>query len=173
MRSLVDSTAMRLVLVIPVFLTLQLSLISELHLLGSTGDVLLLLVLIAAMLTGSRKGAVVAFAIGLSFDLFLQTPFGLSALAYCLSASVVGRLHGALYRSIWWFTPLAVFLGSAGAVMTWVLIGTVFGVPDLLDGRLIGIVLVVSGLNAALSPAALRVMRWVLAADLDLTLARG
>ncbi len=81
MRSIVDYTAMRLVLVIPVFLTLQLSLISELHLLGSTGDVLLLLALIAAMLTGSRKGAVVAFAIGLAFDLFLQTPFGLSALA--------------------------------------------------------------------------------------------
>ena len=165
MRDVFESTWLRLALVVPVALTLQLSLVAELHLLGATGDVLLLFALVGAMITGSQRGAVFAFAIGLAFDLYLQTPFGLSALAYCLSASIVGRVHNSLYRELWWFAPVTVFIGSVGSVIVWVLIGTLFGVPELLNSRLIGIVLVVSGLNAALAPAALRIMRWVLAAE--------
>ena len=164
-NTIVESTWLRLALVIPVALTLQLSLVAELHLLGATGDVLLLFALVGAMITGSRRGAVFAFVIGLAFDLFLQTPFGLSALAYCLSASIVGRVHNSLYRELWWFAPFTVFVGSAGSVVVWVLIGTLFGVRELLNSHLVGIVLVASGLNAVLAPAALKIMRWVLAAE--------
>ena len=90
MRSLLDSTAHASRAVIPVFLTLQLSLISELHLLVPPATSFCCGPH-RAMLTVSRKGAVVAFAIGLSFDLFLQTPFGLSALAIaCLRRSSAG-----------------------------------------------------------------------------------
>jgi rod shape-determining protein MreD len=167
MRVILDSTAIRLLLVVPVVLTLQLSLVSEMRIFGATGDIVLLFALVAAMITGPQRGAFSAFAFGLAFDLVLQTPFGLSALAYCLSASVVGRIHGGLYREVWWFAPVTVFLGSAAAVMTWVVAGTVFGVSDLWTVHLVGIVLVVSGLNAVLAPASLRIMRWVLAADLD------
>ena len=74
----------RLGLVIVVVLLLQLSLISEMHLFTATGDILLLLAISAGIAAGPEWGALTGFIAGIAFDLVLQTPFGLSALSYCM-----------------------------------------------------------------------------------------
>ena len=47
-------------------------------------------------------------------DLFLQTPLGLSALAYALTGYLIGILQGGLLRSAWWVSPL---LGGLGGIL--------------------------------------------------------
>ena len=60
---------------------------------------------------GPELGASFGFAAGLASDLFLQTPLGLAALSFALTAYVVGRLQTSLVRPAWWIRP-AIGVGS-------------------------------------------------------------
>ena len=69
---------------------LERGLFSQLRIDGVAADVLLLVAISAGMVGGSDDGAVVGFFAGLTLDLLVQTPLGLSALAYCVTGYVVG-----------------------------------------------------------------------------------
>jgi rod shape-determining protein MreD len=102
--------ALRFGAILLIVLLLQTSLIAKLTIFGVRGDLVLLLPIVAGILGGSDRGAMVGFAAGLSFDLLLQTPFGLSALTYCLVGYGVGLLQGGVLRSTWLF-PVVSALG--------------------------------------------------------------
>ncbi len=155
----------RLGLVIVMALLLQLSLISEMHVLTATGDILLLLAIAAGIAAGPEWGALTGFIAGIAFDLVLQTPFGLSALCYCIVGYVVGRAQTGILRAAWWVPMVTAFLASAAGVVLFAALEALLGDAHVFDRRLLSVVAVVSVLNALLVPPVIRVMRWVFAED--------
>ena len=96
-------------------------------------------------------------------DLFVNTPFGLSALVACLVAFVAGSIRFSLGTHTRWAVPILTVVGSITGVVLWALIGTVLGLPSLLHPHLIVVAAVVAAVNLAISPANAVAMRWVFA----------
>lgn len=67
--------AVRTSLLLVVAVTVQLSVASRIEVFGVQGDLMLLIAAMAGLAAGPDRGAVVAFATGIAFDLVLQSPF--------------------------------------------------------------------------------------------------
>ena len=78
----------------------------------------------------AETGSVVGFVAGAVADLFLPTPFGLSALTFSLVGFAVGSVQEGLLRAAWWITPVTVFVSSAVGVILFAFIGAVVGNQD-------------------------------------------
>jgi rod shape-determining protein MreD len=148
-------------------LVLQASLFAQLPLFGVRADVVVLAVVAAALAGGAEPGAVAGFTAGLAFDLVHAEPWplGLSALAYCLTGFLVGRLTGdgsgpPLTRVQ---RALVAAAGSAAGLVLLAAIGRLLDHRGTLDGRLVVVATVVGSVNALLIGPALRLARWVLA----------
>jgi len=110
---------------------LQVAVLPSLRLLGVVPDLGLVLAVAVAYRSGPETGALVGFAAGLGYDLFLTTPLGLSALTYCLVAYAVGVLQSGLLRSPRLLGPmLGGGAGLAGGLL-FVGLGIIFGVDVL------------------------------------------
>ena len=166
MRPVLDSVVVRTGLILIIVLVLQVTLIPDLQIAGSSGDLMLLFALTSAMSAGADLGSRMAFAYGLAFDFMLQTPFGLSALVYSISAYVLGAMHRSMSRENWRVGTFTVVVATGIAVIGYAAIARVFGVPWPSNPRLISIVSVEVGFNAMFAPVALRICRWTIA-DLD------
>lgn len=151
--------ATRISLVLVIALTVQLGICSRLEVLGVQGDLLLLVAVCAGLAAGPDRGATVAFAAGISFDLLLQSPFGLSALTYAIVAYVAGSLQDSVLRAAWWIPLSTAAAASALGVILYGVFGTMVG-EDLLAVSLLRIALVVGILNGLAAPLALPVVRW-------------
>ncbi|MDQ2650086.1 MAG: rod shape-determining protein MreD [Actinomycetota bacterium] len=151
--------AVRCGLLITLALTFQVAVAPDMRVLGVQGDLMLLLALGAGLATGPDRGASIAFASGLAYDLLLQTPFGLSALTYALVAYLVGSLQDSVLRAAWWIPVAAAAAGSAVGVILYGVLGTVLGM-DLLALSLVRIALVVGTLNAVVAAPVIRAVRW-------------
>lgn len=151
---------LRIPLLFVVVTLLHTTVFPQLRIFGVMPDLMLLLGVAGGLVGGPVRGAALGFAAGLVADLFLTTPFGLSALAYCLAGYAVGQVVQGLLESAWWFTLLAGALGSAGGVGLFALAGAMMGEPALLGGRLLVIMAVVGGTNTLLTPAMSRLVRW-------------
>ncbi len=139
------------------------ALLPQLRVFDVAADVLLAFAVAAGVVGGAERGAWVGFATGLMADSFLQTPFGLSALAYGLVGCAAGTFSAPVLVAGRWFAALATLLASAAGVALYVAVGVGVGQDHLVSGRLWLIVAVVAVLNAALSPALVPLARWALA----------
>ena len=135
---------------------------SQLRIHGVAADVLLLVAISAGMIGGSDDGAVVGFFAGLTLDLLVQTPLGLSALAYCVTGYVVGLAQGAVVRSTRWQPPALAFAASVLGVVLYVVASLVVGRSGLFNRHLLTIIVVVASVNAVLIGPTNRAMRWAL-----------
>jgi rod shape-determining protein MreD len=145
-----------------VALVLQVSLVAQLPLFGVTGDVMLLLGIAAGLVGGPERGAIVGFVSGLTFDLLLHSPFGLSALAYSLVGYGVGSFQTTVLRATRWIPILCTAIASAIGILVFALVGEVLGQDSYLGLHLVPIVAVVVLFNSLLSPLAVRALRWAL-----------
>jgi len=152
--------AARLVLVIFGFVVVQETVMLDLRIGGVHPDILVLLPIVAGIIGGPSRGAAIGFGTGLVSDLFLVTPFGLSALVGCLLGFAVGLATIALDRTAWWLAPTAALGGSALYEATYGALGSVLGQPQMLHVALVRIVVVVSVTNAVLAWPAMRIMAW-------------
>lgn len=146
-------------LLLVVALTLQLAVAARLEVFGVQGDLMLLIAAMAGLAAGPDRGAVIAFATGIVFDLMLQSPFGLSALVYVIVAYVVGSLQDTVLRAAWWIPSATAAIGSAFGVILYGVFGTMVG-QDLLQPSLLRIAGIVALLNALAAPAVLPAVRW-------------
>jgi rod shape-determining protein MreD len=156
-------TTLKIALVLLVALVLQVCLVARFSLDGARGDLLLLLALAAAVAGGPEKGAIVGFAAGLTLDLVLDTPLGLSALVYCIVGYAVGSFQGSVLRVAWWMPVASIVIGSAAGVVIYAIAGVVLGQATLSGPSLTTIVVVVAAFNGLLALPATRLMRWALA----------
>jgi rod shape-determining protein MreD len=109
----------------------QVSVFPHVRLLDAVPDLGLLLALAVAYRDGPEAGLVVGFFAGLLFDLFLETPTGLGALSYALTAYAVGVLQAGVLRAPRF---VAVFLGGLGGLVA----GTGFVAIGVLVGADVG-----------------------------------
>ena len=149
----------RTAIVLVAALLLQVSLVGDLRIAGASGNLMLLMAIAAGITGGADRGGAVGFASGLSYDLVLPTPFGLSALVYGVVGYVVGSFQRGVFGSMWWLPPLTAAAASAAGVAAYGVIGAVLG-EDWLTTHLLTVMVVVAVVNALLSPLAVAAMLW-------------
>jgi rod shape-determining protein MreD len=152
----------RIPLVTIAALVLQASLFAELRVFGVAADLMLLLAVVAGIVGGPERGAIVGFVAGITFDLLLSTPFGMSALAYTLVGYAVGLAQSTVLKSSRWIPILTAAAGSAAGVFVYVLVAAAVGQTSLLEGRALTVAGVVGVLNGLISLAMIPAMRWAL-----------
>lgn len=153
------TVAFRTALILVLVLTIQLGFAPGLELFGVQADLLLLVAIAGGIAAGPERGAAIGFAAGLSYDLFLQTPFGLSALTYAIVAYLVGGLQDSVLRAAWWIPVLTATAASVLGVILYGVIGTVLG-EELIGLELVRVALFVGLLNTIAAPLVIRGMRW-------------
>ena len=151
--------ATRISFLLVVALTLQVEIAPDLAVFGVQADLPLLIAVAAGLAAGPDRGAAVAFASGIGYDLLVQTPFGLSALTYALVAFVVGSLQDSVLRAAWWIPVAIATAGSIVGVILYVVLGTVVGV-EFLGVSVPKVALVVGLLNAVVAAPTIRAVRW-------------
>jgi rod shape-determining protein MreD len=152
-----------LTLVVFGFVVVQETVILDLRIGGVHPDIMVLLPIVAGIIGGPGRGATIGFGTGLVADLFLPTPYGLSALVGCLLGFGVGLATIALDRTAWWLAPVAALGGSALYELTYGALGSVLGQPQMLHVALARIVVVVSVTNAVVAWPAMKAMAWGMA----------
>ncbi len=159
-RLVTGQTVGRAMLVTFLFVLVQETLMLRLRIGGVHPDVMVLLPILAGIVAGPARGATVGFGAGLVADLFLPTPYGLSALVGCLLGFGVGMAVVAVDRSAWWLAPLAALVGSAVYEVAFAALGALLGQQQMLHVAIVRIVVVVAGVNAILAAPALRLVDW-------------
>ncbi len=150
-------------LVVVTALVLHLAVLSRLRVFGVMPDLMLLLAVAAGLTGGPSGGSAMGFVSGMVVDLFLDTPFGLSALVFTLVGFAVGTVGTGILRASWWIPVLTAFVASAAGEVLFALAGAMVGESQMVTGRLVVIAPVVGVLNALLAPAAVRLAGWALA----------
>lgn len=163
-------TTLKAALVLVAALVLQSAVVSHLTIFGATGDLLILVPVTAALTVGPERGAIAGFAAGVAVDLLVTTPFGLTALSYCLVGYAIGAFQDGVLRASWFLPVVAAVGGAALGTTFWVLAATVVGEEGLLEAELGRVLLAVSLVAGLLVLPALRVARWV-EADMERPLA--
>ena len=148
-----------------VAVVLHAAVLPQLRVAGVAPDVLLLVGIAAGITTGPGRGAAVGFVAGLLADAFLQSPFGLSALSYCVVAYGVGTFNDTVLPASRWVVVGTAMVASALGVILFAVIGAVVGQTHLLSDRLVTVTVVVALVNGLLAPAALPALRWATTAD--------
>ncbi|PZS16893.1 MAG: rod shape-determining protein MreD [Acidimicrobiales bacterium] len=153
---------LRLGLIVVTILVVQLTLLDGVSVYHIHPDALVLVAAAGGLVAGPQRGATVGFVAGLASDLFLATPFGLSALAFTLVGFGVGMARASLILPTWWLTPAAGALASAAGVVIYALLGATVGQSQMLGDRLALVVGVVALANAVLAPLVVSLVRWAL-----------
>ena len=153
----------RLSVVIFLFVVVQETVMLDIRIGGVHPDIMVLLPILAGIIGGPSRGASIGCTTGLVSDLFLPTQFGLSALVGCLIGFAVGLATIALDRTAWWLAPLTALGGTALYEVTYGVLGSVLGQPQMLHVALARIVIVVSVTNAVLALPAMRLVQWGMA----------
>ncbi len=155
----------RVALVIFVVLMVQQTVIVALRIGGAHPDLLWLLPITAALLDGPETGAIVGFWAGLSFDLVLPTPFGLSALVGCLLGYTTGTLTAAADPRAAWLKPVAALAGSLAADMLFAVLGAILGQPQMVQIDFVALFFMISISSVVFVFPVSRLMRWALAGE--------
>lgn len=154
---------LRVPLVVVTALVIHLSVLTRLKVGGVMPDLMLLLAVAGGITGGPVAGAVVGFVSGMTVDVFLESPLGLSGLVFSLVGYAVGVAQTAILRSAWWIPVLTAFVASAAGEVLFALAGAVVGTTPIHTSHLLVVVLVVGVGNALLAPLAVRVVGWSLA----------
>jgi rod shape-determining protein MreD len=152
--------AVRVSVVIVAVLLVQATVGLDLRIAGAHPELVWLLPIAAGLVSGPAAGAATGFIAGLVTDLFLPTPFGLTALVGCLLGAAVGRWTTGLSEGGRWRPVAAAVTGSAAAVMLYAVVGAVLGQEQMLRVDLGAVVGVVALANALLLGPVVRLVRW-------------
>lgn len=151
----------RAALVVLVALVIQVTFLSRFSFEGARPDVMILLAVMAGYRLGPERGALVGFAAGLSFDIVLSTPLGLSALIYTVVGYATGATTAGMVRTSRWAASAIAAAGSAVGMLLYALVGAVLGEPTFAGPSLASIVVLVAAVNAVLAPLASRAVAWI------------
>jgi rod shape-determining protein MreD len=146
------SRFVRLALLLIAIVLIQTTVLPYLRVFGVVADLGLVATVAVAYREGPETGAIFGFAAGLSMDLFLQTPLGLSALAYALTGYLIGILQGGMLRRSWWVAPVLGALGGIVGGLLFIGIGALVGQDQLFALRSLRVVLLASLLDAIVAP---------------------
>ncbi len=152
----------RVLLLVVVIVILQVTVFPHLRLFGVVPDLGLLVAIAVGYQEGPEAGALVGFVAGLGYDLFLETPLGLSALAYALVGYGVGIIESSLLRSPRWLPSLLGFLGGLVGGLLIIAIGVLVGIDGVKGAHGIETVALAALYDALLAPFVFLLVRKVL-----------
>ena len=159
---------MRLALLLVFLVVLQTTVFPHLRVAAVVPDLGLVAAVAIAVRYGPELGAMFGFAAGLAADVFLQTPLGLGALAFGLTAFLVGAMQTRLVSPAWWIRPAVGIGAGIAAGLLFIGLGAVVGQDQLVavhSLQVVGFAAVYDGVVAlVLFPIATAVAR---ARDLD------
>jgi rod shape-determining protein MreD len=147
---------------VAIVLTIQEAVMAGIRIHGAHPDIMLLLPIVFGLVGGSERGAAMGFVAGLLADLFVGTPFGLSALVYTLVGFAVGMTEGDRLGGGWWLTPLTATVASAAGVLLYAGLGAAVGEGQMLHEHLATVTVVVAVVNGLLSVPGARLARWAM-----------
>lgn len=154
----------RMGLVFVCVLVVQLAVMSDLLALGAMGDLMLVLAVAAGSVTDPNRGAMYGFAVGITYDLMLGTPFGMSALVYALVGYGVGSSSEWLLQPRTWFHLLVAGVAGVVAVVATVAVAVFVGLAYPVDD-ILRIAVVVTIWNCMLILPARRIMTWAVGSE--------
>jgi rod shape-determining protein MreD len=152
----------RVLLLVVVIVILQVTVFPHLRLFGVVPDLGLLVAIAVGYQEGPEAGALVGFVAGLGYDLFLETPLGLSALAYALVGYGVGIIESSLLRSPRWLPSLLGFVGGLVGGLLIISIGVLVGIDGVKGAHGVETVLLAALYDALLAPFVFFLVRKVL-----------
>jgi rod shape-determining protein MreD len=123
--------SLRMLALIIVVVLVQVTLFPHLRLAGVAPDLGLVVALAVGYNDGPEAGAIAGFVAGFGFDLFLETPLGLNALAYALVGYGVGIIEGGLLRSPRWLPSVLGVAGGLAGGLILIAIGVLAGVENV------------------------------------------
>lgn len=153
---------LRLGVVLFVALALHQSLFVTVRVGDAHPQVMLLVAVAAGLLGGAEEGALVGFGAGLLSDLFVQTPLGLSALAFALVGFAVGSVQSGIIHSAWWIAPVTALLASTAGILLYGVMGAVIGQTHFVSPRLLATAGGVGVMNAVIAVPVVRAVSWAL-----------
>jgi rod shape-determining protein MreD len=159
-RDVTSTDVARITLVLVTVLVVQHTLLDGVRVDGAHPDLMVLLPVAAGYAAGPERGAVFGFVAGLVADLFLPTPYGLSALVGCLLGYATGGATRGLVRSSWWLPPLVAAAATAAGLVTYAILGAVLGDPGMLKTYLAPALAVATPSAALLMVPILRLVAW-------------
>ncbi len=128
---------------------------------GAHPDAFLLMAIAAGLVAGAQQGAVVGFCAGLLADLFVVTPFGLSALCYVIVAFTVGLVASIPPgRTPVIFRVTVTFVASIAGALLYAGLLDLIGTAPLPRAELVDVVLMVSVANAIFAIPATAALSW-------------
>jgi len=153
---------LRLLFLVVLTVLAQTLVFPNLRVFGVVPDVGLVLAVAVAYSEGPEIGAVFGFVEGLVIDLFLNTPFGLSALAFGITALLVGILQSGLVRTSRWMPVLVGFGSGIASGAIFVCVGALVGQEQLFELESVRIVAFAAGYDAVIAPICFPLARWAL-----------
>ena len=151
----------RAILVTVSLLVLQVAVLAHARAADVQPDVMVLLTVSVALERGLEAGALIGFVAGLGFDLFVDTPFGLSALVYGVVGFCVGFGRDRVLPGRQGLSFSFVTFASLAASITFALSAYLLdGVPLLGPARLVKVAVVVTIWNVALASPLAHFVRW-------------
>lgn len=151
---------LRLAFVVVVCVLLQTTLFTHLEIDGVGPDLGLVAVLALAYDDGAEPGAWFGFVMGLAVDLFLTTPFGLSALTYAITGYAVGVFQAGMVRRPPAIAPLLGGVGGFFGGLLFLAVGAAVGQEGLLSAAGLKTVAVAALYDALIAPAVFPLVRW-------------
>lgn len=140
-------------------LLIQTTVLPHLALFQVVPDLLLVVVICIGLVEGPSAGAVSGFAAGLLRDFLLNSPTGLSSLAYLAVGYAVGAIRPYVQSSSVAVPLAGVFVGSVVGTAFYIALSLLLGVPAEPLSRLIQVVLLTALYNTLLVPFAYPVVR--------------
>lgn len=121
----------RLALLLVFLVVLQTTVFPHLRVAAVVPDLGLVAAVAIAVRYGPELGAMFGFAAGLAADVFLHTPLGLGALAFGLTAFLVGAMQTRLVSPAWWIRPAVGIGAGIASGLLFIGLGAVVGQDQL------------------------------------------
>jgi rod shape-determining protein MreD len=142
----------RLALLVVTLVIVQVTVVPHVRVLGVVPDLGLLLAVAVAYRFGPVAGALTGFAAGLAYDLFLETPLAMSALAYAVTAYAVGVLQFGIVGAARWMPPLLGLAAGLAGGFAFIAVGGLAGVPGMWTTHAVGVVALAACYDAVIAP---------------------
>jgi rod shape-determining protein MreD len=150
---------LRLALVVITAVVLQTTLFTHLRIDGVAPDVGLVCTIAVAYENGPESGALFGFVMGLSIDLFLTTPLGLSALAYAITGYAIGVFQAGMVRTTPRIAPLLGGLGGLFGGLVFITAGAIVGQSGFLSFASLKTVVIAAAYDALIAPLVFPIVR--------------
>lgn len=151
----------RAALLLVTFTILEVRVLADLRIFDVAAQLVLASAIAAGMTGGPDGGAAYGFAGGLLVDLYLPTPFGLSAFAFGISAWIIGFVAGRVIEESWVARLGFVALGSALGTTLYVFVGEALGQRGMLTDAFIFKLTVIVAINAVLGIVLVPAVTWM------------